>query len=112
MENQIAIFIEITFGLWFFSFVACAVAFRWSWLAAPRRFMPAILLAMVSLIVGYLGMTHFSFAASKTENGHMLWSVNSKWFYITTLIMAGGTLLYTIWKRTKFSASADRTLSA
>lgn len=86
-------------ALWVASVVACALAFRWSRRSAPRRFWAAVVLSAAAVFIGYYGLTHFKFAASKTVNGHTQWSINSKWFFIATLILATLTLAYTVWKQ-------------
>jgi hypothetical protein len=86
-------------GLWLLSVMACCFAFRWSYLGMRRRFVASVLLSLTALVIGYVGLTRFHFAASKTVNGHVQWRFNSRWLFLATLILAGGTLAYTIWKR-------------
>jgi hypothetical protein len=84
-------------AFWLISMVACALAFRWSFLSIPNRFVAALILSAGALVIGYLGLTHFD--ASKTVNGHLLWRVESRWFFIATIVLGLLSLVYTFWKR-------------
>jgi NO-binding membrane sensor protein with MHYT domain len=97
MTFQILCIVAAT--LWLASVAACTLAFRWSALYTPKRFLAAIILSLAALVVGYLGMTRFHLVASKTVNGEVQWRFDSMWFFITTLILAAATLAFTVWKR-------------
>jgi hypothetical protein len=92
--------------LWLASLIACAVAFRWSFLSVPRRFTAAVVLSSAALVAGYVGLMHFHFAASRTVNGQTRWRIDSKWFFIATLVFGAATLIYTLWKRKKIAHDA------
>ena len=93
--------------LWLVSIVACMVAWRWSFIGRANRFWASIILSASALIVGYLGLTHFRINGSKTVNGRVIWSFDSRWFFIATLILAAATLAYTIWKHRKSALAAN-----
>lgn len=95
------VLVGIAVALWLVSMGACALAFRWSWLAAPKRFWAAVILSVAALVLGYLGMTRFQVVASKTVNGEVQWRFDSRWFFIATLLFATFTLGYTLWKQRK-----------
>ena len=101
---------QVLFGtvavLWVASLIACGVAFRWSFLSVPRRFTAAVILSSAALVIGYVGLMHFHFAASRTVNGRTQWRIDSKWFFIATLAFAAATLIYTLWKRKKIAHDA------
>ena len=88
--------IGIALSLWLVSIVACVLAWRFSFLA--KHFVTAIILSLAAMVMGYLGLTHVHLQGSKTVNGVTQWSFNSRWFFITTLVLAALTLAYTLWK--------------
>jgi hypothetical protein len=86
-------------AFWLISLVACALSFRWSFLSVPNRFIIAVILSIGAAVIGYLGLTYFHFDASKTVDGHLVWRVNSRWFFIASIILGVLTLIYAFWKR-------------
>ena len=93
--------IDLIAALWLISIAACVMAWRWSFLGRANRFWASVVLSASALIVGYLGLTRFRVSGSKTVNGRVIWSFNSRWFFIATLILAAATLAYTVWKHRK-----------
>ena len=85
--------IAIAAAVWLASIAACVIA------AFIKRFSISLILCFAALACGYLGLTHFQVSASKTVNGHVVWSFNSRWFFIATLVLAALTLAYTVWKQ-------------
>ena len=83
-------------ALWLASLVACALAWRFSFVA--KHCGVSIILSVAALAMGYLGLTRFHLSGSKTVNGETQWSFNSRWFFIATLTLGALTLAYTIWK--------------
>ena len=100
------VLLGIVAALWLASLIACLVAFRWSFLSVPRRFTAAVILSSAALVIGYVGLTHFHVAASRTVNGRTQWRIDSKWFFIATLAFAAATLIYTLWKRKRIAHDA------
>jgi len=96
----------IVAALWVASLIACAVAFRWSFLSVPKRFASAVILSLAALVIGYVGLMHFHFAASRTVNGQTQWRIDSRWFFIATLAFGAATLIYTLWKRKRIAHDA------
>lgn len=84
---------------WLASLAVCVIAFF------TKRFIVSLLLCLAALAVGYYGLTRFHFYGSKTVNGEVQWSFNSKWFFIATLVLAALTLVCTIWKHRKIATS-------
>jgi hypothetical protein len=95
------IFIGVIVVVWLASIAAALCAFGWGFMATRRRFWLAIILSVVALVISYLGLTHFSFAYSQTVNGVVTSSLNSKWFFIASLLLGTLALLCTIWKKWK-----------
>ena len=92
----------IAAALWLASLVACAVAWRFSFVA--KHFGAAIILSLAALFMGYLGLMHVQISGSKTVNGVTQWSYNSRWFFITTLVLGALTLAYAFWKHRRSTA--------
>jgi hypothetical protein len=95
------VLIGIVAALWLSSLIACALAWRWSFVGNANRFVASIILCVAALIMGYLGLTRFHLTASQTVNGETQWSFNSRYFFIATVVLAALTLAYTIWKNRK-----------
>lgn len=81
--------------LWLASLVACAIAFF------ARRFLTSLILCLTALAFGYLGLTHYQLKASKTVNGQLVWSLNSHWFFVATVVLSLLALAFTVWKHRK-----------
>ena len=94
-------FVAIAAICWLASLAACAVAMF------TKRFVASLILCLIAFAIGYLGLTHIHLSASKTENGQVLWSFNSKWFFIATLVLAALTLVCTIWKHRRTNNAAS-----
>jgi hypothetical protein len=89
------LFIAIAAIFWLVSLVVCVIAFF------TKRFIISVLLSIAALAIGYYGLTRFHFSASQTVNGKVQWSINSKYFFIATLILAALTIACTFWKHRK-----------
>jgi len=87
------LFVAIAAAFWIASLAACVIA----WFA--KRFLISLILCLTALIIGYAGLTHVHLSASKTVNGEVVWSLNSRWFFIATLVLAALALAHTFWKR-------------
>jgi uncharacterized membrane protein len=85
--------IAIAAAAWLASLAACAIA------AFAKRLWLSLILCLTALAIGYLGLTRVHLSGSKTIDGHVQWSLDSRWFFIATLILAALTLIYTLWKR-------------
>ncbi len=88
-------------AVWLGSLVAVILGLRWGVLAKPQRFRPALISTLVSLAIGYLGLTRFRATASKTINGEVQWRVDSEWFFVASLVLGGvalGLVLWHYWK--------------
>jgi hypothetical protein len=45
-----------------------------------------------------LGLARFHFTASQTTNGRVDWSINSKWFFLASLLLGVASLIWSLWK--------------
>lgn len=82
----------IAVAIWLASLGVCVIAFF------ARRFLTSLILCLIALAIGYLGLTHFQINASQTVNGQLRWSLNSHWFFVTTVVLGVLTLALTVWK--------------
>lgn len=88
-------------AVWLGSLVAVILGLRWGVLARPQRLRPALIATVVSLVIGYLGLTRFRATASKTVNGEVQWRLDSEWFFVASLVLGGvalGLVLWHYWK--------------
>jgi len=85
---------------WLASLSICVIALF------TKRFVIALILSLTALAIGYLGLTRFHASASQTVNGVVQWSINSRWFFIATLVLAALTLANTFWKNRRTQHAA------
>jgi protein-S-isoprenylcysteine O-methyltransferase Ste14 len=94
------ILIGMAAGLWLLSCGAAVLGLRWNF-GEERRFKASLVASLVSLALGYVGMSRVHLSASRTVNGHVQWSLNSKWFFVAALILGGVSLVFTLWNQIK-----------
>ena len=83
--------------VWLSSCGASLLALNWNSMAALQRLTAAFVSSCVALLLGYLGLSRIQLNASKTVNGHLEWSLNSRWFFITALVFGGASMALTVW---------------
>ncbi len=83
--------------IWLFSCAAGLAAIRWSAFSGTRRFRAAFISSCLAIVSAWLGLSSLQVSASKTVNGQVQWSFNSKWFFIGALVLAFGSLMLTAW---------------
>jgi hypothetical protein len=83
--------------VWLLSCGASLLSLYWSTLSGFERRVPALISCGVALLLAYLGLTRIQFHASKTVNGQVVWSFNSKWFFVGALVLAGVSLSLALW---------------
>lgn len=83
--------------IWLFSCVAGLLGVWWGGFSGTRRFRAAFISSCLALVSAGLGLTRFHVSASKTVNGQLQWSFNSKWFFIVALVLAVVALVLTAW---------------
>jgi hypothetical protein len=87
--------------LWLFSFAAAVFGLRWSIIPETRRFGAALIASSLAIASSYVGLSWLHFDASKTINGHVEWSFNSKWFFLTSLLLGAASLGLALWHNRK-----------
>ncbi len=90
--------------MWLVSCGAAAVALRVCFAQGLFRFQRAFVASIVALAVALYGLLNVHVAASRTVNGQLIWSINSKWFFLAALGLAAFSLGTTFWRRTKTPA--------
>jgi hypothetical protein len=93
--------------VWLLSLTAAVLAVRWGLARGSSRFWAAMISSALALFLAYEGMTHFRLAYSRTVNGSGF-SLNSKWFLMTTLILGVAALALTIWNRWRSRDGAQK----
>ena len=87
--------------VWLLSCGASLLAVYWNITAGPQRWRAAFISTCVAVLVGYMGLTRIQLNASKTVNGHLQWSFDSRWFFLGALVLAATSLALTVWSWSK-----------
>jgi hypothetical protein len=93
----------VTATIWLLSCATALMAIRWSLVPQGRRSRAALISSCLTLVIGYLGMSKFHLTASHETNGHLDWSINSKWFFLASFLMGAVSLFLTLWNWRKAS---------
>ncbi len=101
------VLIMLACAVWLFSCGAALLALYWNFKAGSRRTRAALISSGVALLSGYWGLSHFQYSASKTVNDHLEWSINSKWFFISALVLGSAALAVTFWNWKKTVAGGE-----
>jgi protein-S-isoprenylcysteine O-methyltransferase Ste14 len=96
--------IALALAVWLLSCGASLLALYWNIVAAGQRLRAALISSCVALLVGGLGVSLIQLKASKTVNGQVAWSFDSRWFFIGALVLAGASLALTLWNWRKASS--------
>src|ERR1700733_1463448 len=83
--------------LWLFSLAAAIFGLRWTLIPGARRTGVALIASCLAVASAYFGLSRFHFAASKTVNNQLVWSFNSKWFFLASLILGVVPLGLALW---------------
>src|SRR4051812_20733780 len=98
MNLPMNIFLGVAAIFWVASLVFCGLAWRWSVGDKCRRFIPALVLGVLSLLIGYFGMRNVNMEYSKRVNGKLVQHWKSQWFFEVTLVLAVVTLGFVIYR--------------
>ena len=88
-------------AVWLLSCSASLLALYWNVGLQPKRLKGALISSCTAVLIGYFGISRIQLSASKTVNGDVVWSLNSKWFFIGALAAGGIALALTLWNWTK-----------
>jgi len=89
--------ITLAATVWLLSCGASLMALYWNVIAGMQRWRAAFGLSCIALLIGYLGWSRIQLHASKTVNGHLEWSFNSRWFFIVAMVLGAVALAWSIW---------------
>ena len=95
--------IALASAIWLLSCAASVLAVYWNIVAPARRLLAAFISSCLAILIGYWGLRWIQFNASRTVNGHVEWSINSRWFFIGALVLGGASLALTLWNWRKAS---------
>jgi len=98
--------IGIAATLWLITLAAGLLALRWSFLGGDRRFLAGVILSALAIASSYLGVTRLRITGSQTVNGHLRWRIDSKWFFMASLVLGVVALAHTLWKKWKITRPA------
>ena len=90
--------VALVAAVWLLSCGASALALYWNVFARAQRRGAALASSCVALLIAYGGLSRFRLSASKTVNGHVEWSVDSRWIFIAALVFAAAALALSVWK--------------
>jgi len=91
--------IALALAVWLVSCGASVLALYWNTVARAQRCRAALVSSCLAILTAYLGLSRVQLSASKTVNGHVEWSVNSRWFFTAALILGAASLALTLWNR-------------
>jgi len=91
------ILVALASGVWLLSCVASLLALYWNLRAGSQRLRAAFISSCAGLLIGYLGVARIQLNASQTVNGHLAWSINSRWFFVGALLLAAASATLTVW---------------
>jgi protein-S-isoprenylcysteine O-methyltransferase Ste14 len=89
--------VALVAAVWLFSCGASLLAMYWNPAARAQRRGAALVSCCVAILTAYLGPSRLHLSASKTVNGRLEWSVDSRWFFIVALALGGAALALSLW---------------
>ena len=96
--------ISLASAVWLLSCGGSLLALYWNIMAGAQRLRSAFIASCVALLVGYLGLSRIHLNASKAVNGHVEWSINSRWSFLGALVLGAASLALTLWNWRKASS--------
>src|SRR5438067_12329176 len=93
----ISTLVALVSAVWLLSCGASVLALYWNVVARVQRRRAAFVSSCVALLIAYGGLSRVRLNASKTVNGHVEWSVDSRWFFTAALILGAAALAVTLW---------------
>jgi len=86
---------------WLGPMAAGVTAFGLARKSVGRHFWKSVLLGNLAVAISVWALNHIQFAAFKTVNHELIWSIDSKWCFVTSLLLAIGSLVFTVFRRLK-----------
>ena len=91
-------------AVWLLSCGASLMALYWNSMAGSQRLRAAFISSCIGFLIGYLGVSRIQLNASRTVNGHVEWSINSRWFFLGAMFLGVASLALTLWNWRKASS--------
>jgi hypothetical protein len=89
------------------------VALYWNIKARLQRPRAAFILSCAAVLIGYWGLSRVHLNASKSINGQLVWSFNSRWLFVGALVLGAASLAWSLWNLKKaYSGSAAASVRA
>jgi hypothetical protein len=101
---SVYVFMAVVLAHWLLAVAACVVVLIWS--RSRRRFWPCVVLSVLAFLGSYYGVTRIRITSSQTVNGHLRYYIDSRWFFMASLVFSILALAYTLWKRWRASHAA------
>jgi len=89
------ILVAIACIVWVLSCALSLLAVYWN--TGAQRLRGAFITSIMGLLIAYAGFSRIQLNASKTVNNVVVWSLNSRWFFIAALVLGAGALGLTAW---------------
>jgi len=97
------ILVTIAVAVFLLSCGASVLALYWSIKAGSHRGLGAVISSSIALVIAYVGLSCIQLHASRTVNGQLVWSLNSRWFFVAALVLGAIALALAVWKWRKVS---------
>ena len=81
--------------------MAGGTAFTLAWKSVDRFFWWSILIGGLAMVISVRAPHHLQYSASKTVNGEVIWSIDSKWFFLAALVLATFAVVFAVFRRVK-----------
>jgi hypothetical protein len=80
---------------------ASLLALYWNLKARSQRLRAAFISSCLALLLGYWGVSRIQLHASKTVNGQVEWSINSRWFFLVAVVLGAASVALTLrnWRK-------------
>ena len=91
------VFIAALVTGWVLTIAAGVLVFVWSF--SRRHFWPGLVLAVLAVLGSYFALTHIHITSSQTTNGHLVYSLDSRWFFMASLGLNMLALAHALWLR-------------
>jgi hypothetical protein len=89
--------VALACAVWLLSCGASVLALYWSIKAGSQRRRAAVIMSCLGLLSGYFGLSLIHVKAWRTVNGHLEWSINSRWFFLAAVVLGAASLALAVW---------------
>lgn len=105
------LFVTKILTFWIALMMAGGTAIALAWKSVDRFFWWSMLIGGVAMVISVRAPAHIQYSASKSINGEVIWSIDSKWFFLVALLLATFSILFAVTRGMK-SANALKALKA